>query len=234
MTLIERVIDVNDDGLVLEFDLPAETTDDERKRSWQFPARVRKAHDNSLTLLNTAELKSRNGDWLKLGNFDQSHCGLWIFTWVAQKIECNPNSILTELEGLDIRRVQLMDGTMYESVFGLSPVPLQSLSMDTGGVRLEAELEVDPEIVRLQRAESDIVVAQILGEEIPTLDEAVKSKEMEKISGTIRVTYELDENGQPVCRIRKTDVEVLFPDGSHEKIVTTDTVERELLSPSTR
>src|SRR5690606_7453521 len=81
--LIERVTGLRPDGLELEYDLPETATDRERKRSWQFPARIFKPFDGPPRLLNGPELEARVENWLKTFKVPRAACGRTVFTWAA-------------------------------------------------------------------------------------------------------------------------------------------------------
>jgi len=229
-THIEKVLEVEPDGLVLEYDMPDGTSDIDRRRSWQLPARVRITPDGSMSLLNADELKVRNADWLAWGNYDQSHCGKWLFTWTAQKIECDPNSVIDALETYNIRRANLTAGRQYRTSTSLEAVELiQKPSID-GEKKLEASLELDPGKVREERVQSDLIVAQIMGAGAESEEDIRQNRQNEKISGTIKVTYTLDAEGYPIRRVKITEAVIINTDGVTETLKTTETVERKLLN----
>ncbi len=53
-TILERVVAVRDGGLELIYDLPKESSEDDRAREWQFPARVFRPLGGPVQLLNCA------------------------------------------------------------------------------------------------------------------------------------------------------------------------------------
>ncbi len=229
LTHIERVIDAGSDEIILEFDMPLDTPEIDRRREWQLPARFQKTPDNEIALLNADELKARNDDWLAWGGLDQSHCGLWIFTWIQQKIEYDPHSVISLLDTIDIRHANLKEGMPYSTPLGLEPVILTQKPSEDGVSELMAVLDLDAEKVRKQRAEGDIVLAQIMGDEVPSIEAALEARKAEKISGSIEVIYTLNSQGSPVRRLRTTQMRVINVDGETESSKTTETVERELL-----
>ncbi len=102
-TIIERVIGVRPDGLELEYDLPKSASQASRTGTWQFPARVFKPEHGSMQLLNRPELEARIEAWLKAAKWTREVCGRWIFTWNAFRIECDPQSVIVNLESFDLR-----------------------------------------------------------------------------------------------------------------------------------
>ena len=81
--ILERVIGVREGGLELEYDLPKDTTAEDRARSWQFPVRVFRPTNGSMQLLNRPELEARVEGWLRAAGWTRAACGRWIFTWNA-------------------------------------------------------------------------------------------------------------------------------------------------------
>lgn len=200
-TIVERVIAVREDGSELEFDLPDDASVEARARSWQFPARVFRSEHGTLELLNAPDLEARVRTWLENAQIPKAACGRWIFTWTAIKIECDPQSVLGTLQAFDIRPSDL-----------------------TAGV-----VQLDPEDLRRERAETDIAVAQMTGEPPLTLDAALQARSSEQVSGTITTRFEFDGDGRAVRRVTVGEVEVVQADGARERTVTTTTVERRLL-----
>jgi hypothetical protein len=121
-TLQERVVALRDDGVELEFDLPADATQEDRSRSWQFPARVLKSVGLPLQLLNGPELETRGRAWLAGAGLTEAACGRWVFTWTAIKIECDPQSVLQILEAFDLRLNDLLESKATCEWIGATPM----------------------------------------------------------------------------------------------------------------
>lgn len=221
-TIIERVIAVRPDGLELEYDLPKELTREERASSWQFPVRVFKLSDGPLQLLNGPELQRRVDEWLKRAKIPRAACGHWIFTWNAFQIECDPQSVIKTLEMIDL---SLRDRAIYHDDKARTPAQL----VRKGASTLAAELEVDPDAVRRDRAQSDVIVGEILNKPV-TLDAALRNREKDVVSGTISVTIEEDAAGNPWRRTKVTKVQTKAPNGDVQTEIVTETIERSLLS----
>ncbi len=226
MALNERVIELREDGVVLEFDLPHEMPAEDRAREWQFPAQVFKSSGGSLELVNSAQLETRMHAWLERGGLDQTACGRWVFTWTAVKIECDPQSVLQMLEPFDIRRSDLHDGALHSEIGAMDPAPLRAVSVNPDGSVFVAEMDVDTDAVRRQRAEVDVAVAEMMGEQPLTLEAALQARSSERISGTISTTFETDALGRVTRRIRDTRIDIIEVDGSLHRETTTETVER--------
>lgn len=229
--LIERVVAVHDEGVELEFDLPPEATPEDRARDWQWPARVLKAADGSLTLLNAPELEARIDAWLVLGEFSREACGRWIFTWNAFKIECDPQTVLATLRPYDLRLGDLRDGAPYAEPGGLGPTSLRRASTGPEGSIFIAETPLDPAFVRRERAESDVVVAEIMGGEPVTLEAALLARSAEQVTGAITTTLAADGQGRLLRRTRVTHV-TTDANGVVERATSTLTGERRRIEPA--
>ncbi|MDI1327472.1 MAG: hypothetical protein PSV23_11820 [Brevundimonas sp.] len=229
--LVERVVAVRDDGVELEFDLPPEATAEDRAGDWQWPARVLKSPDGSLHLLNAAELETRIDAWLVAGGMPREACGHWIFTWNAFKIECDPHSVIGTLAPFDLRIGDLRDGASYAERGGLGPVLLRMRPADAGGSAFVAETPINPEFVRRERAESDVVVAEIMGEP-KTLDDALQARAADDVTGEITTTFTTDAGGRVVRRTTVTTLTTTDAEGVVERSTSTRTVEGRLLDPS--
>jgi hypothetical protein len=229
--LIERVIAIRDEGVELEFDLPAETSAEDRARTWQFPARVLKPADGPLQLLNAPELDVRIRSWLELGGMTEAHCGRWIFTWSAFKIECDAQSVLGAIEAFDLRINHLGEGQSYRETGAVAPAPLRLQRRNEENGVLVAESELDAEAVRRERAQSDVIVAEMMGQSPLTLEAALQARSAERISGTIVTTLETDASARVTRRTRVTQIVTVEGDGTHTEETTTDRVERRVIAP---
>jgi hypothetical protein len=229
-TLVERVIALHDGGIELEFDLPEQASPRDRARTWQLPARVLKSPGRPLQLLNGSELEMRVRAWLQRGGMTQEACGRWLFTWTAIKIECDPESVLHMLKPFDLRLGDLYDGVLHNEPSGRGRAPLRTGSLDSGGATYAAEIEIDPDVVRRERAKMDVALAEISGKAPLALEVALQAREAERISGTIATTLEVDSAGYVIRRKRITRVEIAGKAGSLERQTTTVTVERRIVS----
>ena len=98
--------------------------------------------------------------------------------------------------------------------------------MGPNGSIFVAEMEIDPDAVRRQRAEADMAVAEMMGDGPLELEAALQARSSERISGTIRTTFETDALGRVTRRIRVVQIETVALDGSQSRETTTQTVER--------
>lgn len=225
-TLIERVIMVGENGVELEFDLPPDISPEDRAAHWQFPVRVLKPMDGPMQLLNAQELESRIDAWLEAANWPREVCGGWIFTWNAFKIECDPLSVLATLQPFDLRLAHLHDGAMYRERGGTGPVPLRTERTGANGTTYVVETPIDVDLMRRERAETDLVVAEVSGDPIPTLEAAIQARAAERISGTITTTLDIDPQGRVIKRTKVVAVEIVGEDAVREQQTSTETVER--------
>lgn len=223
--MVERVIGVRADGLELEYELPETDPAETRAAQWQFPARIFKPDRGSIQLINRAELEARVEAWLKKAKMTRASCGRWIFTWNAFRIECDPQSAIGILQAYDLGSPDLREGAPYRTIEARSPAPLTRKAAGPEGSTYAAQLEVDPEAVRRVRAESDVVVGEILGKPV-TFEAAAQRRAMERVAGTISVEFATDPTGQVRRRTKVTKLEIREPDGRVETSTATEIVER--------
>ncbi|MGK6357089.1 hypothetical protein ACMGDH_17910 [Sphingomonas sp. DT-207] len=224
-TLYERVIAVRDGGLELEYDLEEDATPEERRRNWQLPARVFKPSSGPMQLLNVSELEMRLDGWLKAGEWDRSVCGRWIFTWTAFHIDCDPQSIIGTIEEVDLRSHELREGALFHDPMARKPGILTAKPVEPDGMLFTTLLEVDPNAMRRERAEADVITGEIL-QKPTTLDAALGERAKEQVSGTISVTLEADAAGQAWKRTKVSKVQTARPGGESENRTAKEIVER--------
>jgi hypothetical protein len=227
--LVERVVAVRDDGVEVEVDLPAEVPKKDRARIWQYPARILRPQKGPIQLLNRAELERRVAAWLKRAKLPREACGQWYFSWNAFQIECDPDVVIQSLAALDRWPDELREGAPYQEPGARGPAALTRKPSAPDRAVFTVEMEVDPEAVRLDRARSDAVVAEIMGKEAELRPEA-EARAPERISGTVTITFETDAAGLMRRRTTVTELEIEAPDGKLENETVTDTIERRLVS----
>lgn len=230
-TVVERVIAVRENGLELEYDFPASANAQERASNWQFPVRVLKPLRHPMLLRNRAELESRVEAWLEAGGMPRTACGRWYFSWNAFRIECNPESVIRTIAAYDLRPDDLRDGAPYKDPMGRTAAPLRRLPAESAAETIfAAEMPIDPDMVIRQRAETDIVVAEISGKTL-TLEAALRERSKEQVSGTIAITFYADKMGNVRRRKRVIKQETKRPDGQTETRTVVETLERRPVSP---
>ncbi len=228
-TIIERVIGVRTEGLELEYDLPSTVTADDRARTWEYPFRVFKPFDGPAQLLNGPELEVRIDAWLKAAGLPRSACGHSYFTWNAFRIECDPLSTLKTVQAFDLRSIDAREGAAYQEAEAHDPGMLALKTRGVDGAIFTVELAVDPNAFRRARAESDVVVGEIMNKPV-SLDEAMLRRKEEIIAGTIAVELETDSAGNVRRRKKVTQLNITGPDGPAETETVTETLERRLIS----
>jgi len=228
--ILERVIEVRGDGLVLEYDFPKDASVEARARDWQFPARVFKPATGPMQLLNRAELEARVERWLKAAKWTRAICGRWIFTWNAFRIECDPQSVIKTIETFDLRSADVREGATYHDADARAPGRLVKQVAGPNGVTFAAVVEVDPDAVHRARAESAVVVGEIMQKPV-SLEAAFREQVKERVSGTISVAFESDSAGHVRRRIKTTKLETKRPDGETEISTATETLERQAVPP---
>jgi hypothetical protein len=228
-TIIERVIGVRPDGLELAYDLPKAVSAGARASNWQFPARVFKPYRGPAQLLNGPELEARVDVWLEAGKMTRAACGHWIFTWNAFRIECDPQSVIKTVESFDLTFVDLRDGAPYQETGARAPGTLTRKTAGADGAIFAVELPVDPDAVHRSRAESDVVIGEMMSAPV-TLDAALREREKATVSGTISVTFETNSAGSVRRRTKVTKLDTKGPGGRSETETITEILERRLIS----
>jgi len=228
-TIVERVIGVRSEGLDLEYDLPSTVTADDRARTWEYPFRVFKPFHGTAQLLNGPELEVRIDGWLKAAGLPRSACGHTYFTWNAFRIECDPQSVLKIVQAFDLGSIEVREGAAYREGEAHDPGKLALKTRGADGAIFTVELAVDPDAFRRARAESDVVVGEIMNKPV-SLDEAMLRRKQEIISGTIAVELETDSAGNVRRRKKVTQLNITGPDGPAETDTVTETLERRLIS----
>lgn len=226
-TLVERVVERRADGMVLDYSLPAEATANEREMTWQLPARILVLADGHRQLLNRADLEQRRDDWLTKAGLPKTACGSWYLTWNAFKVECDPDSALEILKSLNLWLGQLDEGVPYRDPVAIEPVALHRKSSGPTGTVYTTVLTVDPDTIRRQQAEADVVIAQILKKPL-TLKDALQAQAKQQISGTIEVTIETDRDGVVLRRVRKTVIRSICVDDVTKDSTQTQITQRKV------
>lgn len=227
-TIVERVIGVRIDGLDLEYDLPKDTTGEDRARNWQFPARVFRPFSGPPQLLNRAELEVRIDAWLKLAKLTRAACGGWYFTWNAFKVECDPQSIIAGTEEYNLWVADLAEGIPYRTPQAREAVPLKRIAGSNPATFI-ARMAVDPDKYRQEQAKGDVIVSQILGKP-KTLDEALRARSSETVSGSITVTFDTDGSGRISQRTELVKLTIQGANGKVETKTSTEIVRRRMLA----
>lgn len=197
--LTERVTAVRADGVELEYDLPQGSGGGD----WKFPVRVFKPARGPLQLIDRKEMETRVDAWLRQGGMTRAACGHWVMGWNAFRIECDPQAALDAVAAFQVDPGGIREGGPFSMPGARGSAPL----VKKGDRQLVAELAVDPEQVRKARADNDLAAAEINQQPL-TADAARRAHAGDVISGTITVTFELDDAGQPARRTAVTKVQI--------------------------
>lgn len=222
----EHVIAIRDDGLILRYDLPASTEPNERPRQWQLPVDILKAKDGTLKLIDPGQLEKRRDVWLATAKIPAKSCGQWYFSWAAFKIECDVQSALDIVsayripENLKTGDAYSESGTLALAVFTRE----EHKTLDTW----VAKLDIDPDYIRRQNAQADVIVGQISRQPV-SFDAALEKQRQRDITGSITVTVNQDRTGNPMCLVRETLIRILSPDGQILNVRKRELIERKLV-----
>jgi hypothetical protein len=218
--LVERVVALRDGGMEVVFDLPKDTPAEDKMREWQFPARVFRAPGRALQLLNAAEAEARLRKLMSAQ--ERALCGRWVFTWTAQKIECDPKSVLGIVEPF-IRPVDVRAGALVEDKLSKKTAKLKVKSEGTAKVA-SAEFQIDPDVIRKQRTETDVIVAELMGQKNIDFEAALSARQASTVSGTVVVNIEISQDGSVIRRSRKIVIDIKETSGEFESTKTTEIV----------
>lgn len=230
--IIERVIQVHPDGLELEYSLPEEPSAEERASDWRFPLRVNKPLSGAPQLVNQTELNNRIDGWLTKAGLSRTACGHWVFTWTALKIECDAQSALQMIQAFDLRINGLHDGAFYQDPDASAPIALKQNSSASGGASFIGEVPVDPDRVRKAQAESDVVLAEIMKKPL-TLDDALRARSNENVSGSVSITIDVSSTGSILGRTKVIKLKTSELNGAIAQRITTEIVKRRMISEAT-
>ena len=222
-TMIEQVIALRDGGIELVYD----EVDASNRRQWQFPIRVFKPANGAFVLLNAAELEARVDPWLAKANWTREICAQWIFTWNAFKIDCDPQSALELVNGYSLWQDNLRAEAPFQTEGLKGAPPLKLERSDANGSVYVVTGSLDPDQLKLKKAETAVIVARISGEVI-TQEKALESLVNVEISGTMTVRFVVTSAGLVMKRIDQTEVRTT-EDGEVEVSIATTTLERKRL-----
>lgn len=223
--LVERILNVSEAGVEVEYDLPEDATEENRASTWQLPARVLKTPGGAMELLNREELEGRVDPWLKAANWTREVCGRMIFTWNAFRIECDPQSAIETIRAFDLDTPVAAEGVLYREDMARGPGTLTKKAKGPEGETFAAEIEIDPNAVHRARAESDVLVGEILGTAV-TFEEALGKRAQEKLSSTIRVVLETDSAGRTWRKTVTSKLKTTRSDGESEEDERVEIIER--------
>lgn len=230
-TLIERIIAVDPTEIVVRYErIPSPRRyvgEQPNLIDWEFPATISVLDPDAIILQNVDEIEARNAEWRQAAGIPDEACGLWYFTWNAFEIECDPNTVVQALEAFMLYNKELYEGREIKEPHTLEGSVLTFVS--SLPLTLQADFILDPEIIRKERAQQDVIVAQIMQSETITLEDAIEGRATEQISGTLTTEWELDELGRVIKRTRNSNIAIELESGEIEKLtrkqITTRTLQ---------
>ncbi|CAM3155467.1 hypothetical protein SPAN111604_07145 [Sphingomonas antarctica] len=219
-----RILASRENGFELEYDLPAKTSAEDRARTWQFPVRVFQPRNGPLQLLNASELNDRITKWLAAGKLPRSACGHWVFTWNAFKVECDPQSVLGALEALRLPLTPVAVGDTY-----ILPGTGSSGVIKNKDGTLATSMQVNPDAIRREAAESDLVVGEIMQKPV-TFTAALLARSNDQISGTMTIMLSVDGGGIVTHQAIHSRIKTRKPNGEITIRTVDDEIDRRLLA----
>ena len=130
------------------------------------------------------------------------------------------------IEAIDLRSLNAAEGAAYQDSAAITPGVITKKFANSDGATFSVILNVDPAKALRARADSDVVLGEIMRKPV-TIEAALAKRANEQISGTIAVTLETDRTGSVWRRTKVTKLEIKLPDGSSESRMATETVERQ-------
>jgi hypothetical protein len=225
---LEEIAAVRADGVERIYDVPLEPDSEERLITWQFPVHVLETNDGGIEVLNRDELERRRDAWLEAAEIAEEACGTWYFTWNAFQVECDPDAIVETIRAIKIQPDDMMVGASFKHPAAHEPGELTGGDEEGVGVLRSAHMLLDPDYIHRAKAESDVIVGQLMQEPI-SFEEAYSKRKAERITGTIDVSLEADPEGRVWKRTTAITSETTEVDGNVERSVSTETVERRRL-----
>jgi|TARA_R100001244_G_scaffold71741_2_gene57996 hypothetical protein len=208
--LIETVMEERPDGVVLQYDLPHDEEDKASSGFWYFPARVVERQDGSLELLDQPLVEARIDRWLKTHKIPKEACGMWSHGGgFPFKVDCDPQSILDQIEAFDLRIPDLMTGADYSHALDEAPGTLKALPAARSGYSVT--FTVDQSKARAGEVANALILAQMLGKDL-TRQQAEEDAEKIGFQGSIMIEFDLDPAGTVIRKQERIEIMVTRPD----------------------
>jgi hypothetical protein len=128
----------------------------------------------------------------------------------------------------DLASADLREGAPYQEAEARGSGKLARKAAGSDGAIFTVEMPVDADAVRRARAESDVVVGEIMKKPV-SLDAALRERATEIVTGTISVTFETDPAGDVRRRTKVTKLDITGPGGRSGTETVTETLERRLI-----
>lgn len=222
--LIETVIEETSGGVVLQYDLPRDEGGKANSGFWYFPARVLERPDGSLELLDEQVVEARINQWLDKHKISKEACGMWSHGGgFPFKVDCDPQSILDQIESFDLRIPDLMAGAEYSHALGDVPGELMALPAARPGYSVT--FTVDQDKARAGEVANALILAQMLGQDL-TRQQAEEDAAKIGFQGTIRIEFDLNPAGTVIRKTERTEITVTRPGEDAETTTSLTTVTR--------
>lgn len=225
-TYTEKIIAVEPNGILIEFDLPASTTPKNRNRQWKFPARIFKHKNGNYQLKNIIEIEKRIDQWLLIAKRDRSNCGELGFTWTAFTIDCDPELILEIYALFDLDKITLKDGGEIFQIGSLGQSMLVAQNLKNGSFKFVTTIGIDPNYFKKQKAETDIAIAKLMQKPALSMEKAMNKNASIEYKGTVTTTIISDEYARKFEKVTVTKYQILPTTDEPEEHIITSTITR--------
>lgn len=152
-------------------------------------------------------------------------CGRLIFTWNVFRIDCDPDSAVRITTTFDPQPPSLFNGALYQEPNAIGAAGIKQTANGPNGRTYTVQLTIDPDAVRRERAQTDVEVGEISGKRV-SLDEALRARAADLVTGSIKVTFETDTTGQVWRRTKLVRYTVTSPGKGPETRTTDEVLER--------
>ena len=121
-----------------------------------------------------------------------------------------------------------VEGALSSTHAAAGPAKLARTS-GVAGSSLTADLALNVDHVRKERAEADVVVGEIMREPVK-LEQAMQARAKEKISGSVSVVMSLDTADREIKRVTTTTMRRQEAEGQVFNATSTETLQKRLLT----
>ncbi|MGB5723955.1 MAG: hypothetical protein WBM39_06040 [Parasphingorhabdus sp.] len=223
--LIETVIEETPGGVVLQYDLPRDEGGKANSGFWYFPARVIERPDGSLGLLDEQVVEARIDKWLEKHRIPKEACGMWNHGGgFPFKVDCDPQSILDQIESFDLRISDLMAGAEYSHAQGDVPGILMALPA-AGRPGYSVTFTVDQDKARTAEVAKALILAQMLGKDLSRQQAEADAAKI-GFQGSIRIEFDLNPAGTVIRKTEQSEITVTRPGEDAETTTSLTTVTR--------
>ncbi len=222
--LIETIIEETPSGVVLQYELPRDKEGKPSSGFWYFPARLLERPDGSLELLDKQVVEDRIDQWLEKPRIPREACGMWSHGGgFPFQVDCDPYSILGQIESFDLRIPDLMAGSEYSHPQSSAPGKLKALPETRPGYFVN--VTVDPAKLRAAEVEKALILAQMLGKDLAR-QQAEEDAAKIGFQGSISIEFDLDQTGTVIRKTERSEIIVTRPGEDAETTTMLTTVTR--------